>query len=172
MLPASDYESSANWASCTISGWPPFSPKHRLPRAGKGIKCTPFCLPSHTSHFLQPLDLAVYGPLKTTWKAISKDYKVATHASNLTKEAFSSIVGRLWEKRFQSLHLKAGFHACGLFPFYANAVFPYKMVTALPFTINSEGMPAPSKPETSLMKELRHFFADHLKPIKGESARN
>ena len=38
------------------------------------------------------------------------------------------------------------------------------MATALPFTESSEGMPAPSKAETPLRKELRHFFADHLKP--------
>ena len=124
----------------------------------------PFCLPSHTSHFLQPLDVAVYGPLKSAWKAILKDYKVTTRASNLTKEAFPSMVAKLWEKTFQPLHLKAGFRACGLFPFNANAVLPYKMATALPFTESSEGMPVHSKPETPLRKELRHFFADHLKP--------
>ena len=73
------------------------------------------------------------------------------------------MVAKLWEKTFQPLHLKAGFRACGLFPFNANAVLPYKMVTALPFTESSEGMPAPSKAETPLRKELRHFFADHLK---------
>ena len=126
----------------------------------------PFCLPSHTSYFLRPLDVAVYGPLKTAWKAILKDYKIATRATNLTKEAFPSMAARLWEKSFQTLHLKAGFRACGLFPFNANGVLPYKMGAVLPFTNSSEGMPLTSKPETLLRKELKHFFADHLQPTE------
>ena len=36
----------------------------------------PFCLLSHTSHFLQPLDVAVYVPLKTAWKAYLKTTKL------------------------------------------------------------------------------------------------
>lgn len=29
------------------------------------------CLPSHTTHALQPCDVGVFGPLATTWKACS-----------------------------------------------------------------------------------------------------
>ena len=54
----------------------------------------PFCLPSHTSHFLQPLDVGVYGPMKKMWKLILKDYKVATRASAVTKQVFR---GCLWQ---------------------------------------------------------------------------
>ena len=32
----------------------------------KGVNI--FCLPPHTTHILQPLDMKVYGPLTQTWK--------------------------------------------------------------------------------------------------------
>ena len=35
-----------------------------------------FCLPSHTTHALQPLDVGVYGPLKSRWGKILKEYKM------------------------------------------------------------------------------------------------
>ena len=51
----------------------------------KGIHL--YCLPPHTTHILQPLDVGVYGPVKQAWKAIMKDYKTNI-AANVTKEAF------------------------------------------------------------------------------------
>jgi hypothetical protein len=53
---------------------------------GKGVHI--FCLPPHTTHILQPLDVGVYGPLKQTWKRILKGYKLATLAANVSKENF------------------------------------------------------------------------------------
>ena len=46
-----------------------------------------YCLPPHTTHILQPLDVGVYGPVKQAWKKILKDYKTETLAANVTKEA-------------------------------------------------------------------------------------
>ena len=40
-----------------------------------------FCLPSHTTHALQPLDVGVYGPLKSRWGKILKEYKMETCCS-------------------------------------------------------------------------------------------
>ena len=64
-----------------------------LLKLAKESNVHPFCFPSHTSNFLQLLDVAVYGPLKSIWRSILKDYKVATRALNITKEAFPSITG-------------------------------------------------------------------------------
>ena len=37
-----------------------------------------FCLPSHSTHTLQLLDVGVYGPLKSQWGKILKEYKMET----------------------------------------------------------------------------------------------
>lgn len=47
-----------------------------------------FCLPPHTTHVLQPLDVGVYGPVKKVWQGIVKSYKTTTLSANITKETF------------------------------------------------------------------------------------
>ena len=47
-----------------------------------------FCLPPHTTHILQPLDVGVYGPAKKAWKTILKDHKIKTLSEYVTKEEF------------------------------------------------------------------------------------
>ena len=44
-----------------------------------------FCLPPHTTHILQPLDVGVYGPLKQSWKRILKVYNMTTLAANVSR---------------------------------------------------------------------------------------
>lgn len=59
----------------------------------KGIHL--FCLPPHTTHILQPLDVGVYGPVKKCWKKILKDHKLRTMAETVLKEDFPGKVGYL-----------------------------------------------------------------------------
>ena len=47
------------------------------------------CLPPHTTHILQPLDVGVYGPVKKAWRGILKAYKTRTLGANVTKEEFA-----------------------------------------------------------------------------------
>ena len=46
------------------------------------------CLPPHTTHLLQPLDVGVYGPIKKAWKDILKSYKTRTLGTAITKTVF------------------------------------------------------------------------------------
>lgn len=52
----------------------------------KGIHL--YCLPPHSTHIVQPLDVGVYGPVKQEWKRILKEYKTTNMAANVTKEVF------------------------------------------------------------------------------------
>ena len=47
-----------------------------------------FCFPPHLTHILQPLDVGVYGAVKSTWKLVLKEHKLSTLAQNVTKEDF------------------------------------------------------------------------------------
>ena len=55
------------------------------------------CLPPHSTHLLQPLDIAVFGPMKAAWKRLLKENQIATCAANVTKEDFPGLVAKLWE---------------------------------------------------------------------------
>ena len=56
-----------------------------------------YCLPAHCSHILQPLDIAVFGPIKVEWNNqlnyFRVNYKVA-----MTKSHFFQVFDKTWKK--------------------------------------------------------------------------
>jgi len=74
------------------------------------------CLPSHTTHALQPLDVDIYGPVKKSWRKILKDYKMETCAQIVDKTVFPCLLKKLWEDSFKAEYLAAGFRKAGLCP--------------------------------------------------------
>ena len=47
-----------------------------------------YCLPPHTTHILQPLDVGVYGPIKNTWKKILNEHKMQTRQPQWPRKSF------------------------------------------------------------------------------------
>ena len=67
----------------------------KLLEKAKSINIHLICLPAHTSHVRQPLDVGVFGPMKATWRSVLKEYKTKTRAANVTKEVFLSLLNQL-----------------------------------------------------------------------------
>ena len=122
------------------------------------------CLPAHTSHILQPMDVGVFGPMKATWKRLLKEYKTSTRAANVTKDVFPSLLDQLWATSLLPEHIKAGFRASGLLPLNAAAIPQYKVVPSIAVTRDVSISTAVK--ETPLRTELRHFFAKRLQPAQ------
>ena len=82
-------------------------------------------LPPNTTHLTQPLDVAFFRPLKSTWRAILTEWKEKTRAATtLPKEDFPKLLKKV-EEKIQFRHasnLIAGFRACGIVPFNREAV--------------------------------------------------
>ena len=95
------------------------------------------CLPSHTSHILQPMDVGVFGPMKATWKRLLKEYKTSTRAANVTKEVFPTLLKKLLDSSLRPEHITAGFRASGLHPLKPSAIPVYKLVLVRTLTIAS-----------------------------------
>ena len=72
------------------------------------------CLPPYCTHVMEPLDVSVYGAVKTAWRKVLKEHQLATCAAVVTKEDFPALLLRLWELSFKPEHLKNGFVKCGL----------------------------------------------------------
>ena len=66
-----------------------------LIKKARSLKIHLFCLPPNTTHILQPLDVGVFGPVKSAWRKILKQYKVRTRAANITKDIFPSLIKEL-----------------------------------------------------------------------------
>ncbi|KAF2006458.1 DDE-domain-containing protein [Amniculicola lignicola CBS 123094] len=73
-------------------------------------------LPSHTSHKLQPCDVAVFAPLKTAYREQVERLERGG-VNTLGKEHFTSLYSPARERAFTPKNIKAGFAASGLFPF-------------------------------------------------------
>lgn len=75
-----------------------------------------YCLPSNTTHELQPLDKACYKPFETYWDQEVLQFLQATRAKNLKKDDFNKILTRVWEKSMTHANITSGFRATGLYP--------------------------------------------------------
>jgi hypothetical protein len=78
-------------------------------------------LPSHTSHKLQPCDVAVFAPLKAAYRG-QVDRLERAGTNTIGKEHFTSLYSPARERAFTERNIKAGWAATGLFPFNPDRV--------------------------------------------------
>ena len=78
-------------------------------------------LPSHTSHKLQPYDVAVFASLKVAYHE-QVDRLERGGVNIIGKQHFTSLFSPAREKAFTLKKIKAGFAASGLFPFNPDRV--------------------------------------------------
>ncbi|CAH2100758.1 unnamed protein product [Euphydryas editha] len=73
-------------------------------------------LPPNLTHFMQPLDLTVFKPLKTAWNNLMIQWNRTNPGTALPREEFSKYIKVLWEEHFPPRLLVSGFLHTGLFP--------------------------------------------------------
>jgi hypothetical protein len=78
-------------------------------------------LPSHTSHKLQPCDVAAFAPLKAAYRD-QVDRLEQGGVNTIGKEHFTALYSPARERAFTPKNIKAGFAASGLFPFNPDRV--------------------------------------------------
>jgi len=77
---------------------------------------TMLSFPPHTTHKLQPLDVAVYGPFKRYYNAACDDFMV-TNPRPLTIYDIASIASGAFLRAFTPANITAGFKCTGIEPF-------------------------------------------------------
>jgi hypothetical protein len=78
-------------------------------------------LPSHTSHKLQPCDVAVFAPLKAAYREQVERLERGG-VNTIGKEHFTPLFSPARVKALTAKNIKAGFAASGLFPFNPDRV--------------------------------------------------
>ena len=74
------------------------------------------CLPPISTHVLQPLDVAVYGPLKAHWWKLLRDLlEKEPEAKVLNKTKFPALLKKLTERLDSEALLPKGFEKGGNF---------------------------------------------------------
>ena len=81
-----------------------------------------FCLPPHTTHECQPLDVGLFGPLKKYWQ--QECHKFYQNHLNvvITKLNFNRVFRVAWLQAVSPSNLCGGFRKAGVFPFNRDAV--------------------------------------------------
>lgn len=82
----------------------------------------------NATHILQPLDVAVFRPLKASWRNCVQEWKASNNEAKVKRENFAPILEKALMKTDMESHLKHGFRACGLYPFDANLIPYHKLL--------------------------------------------
>ena len=108
------------------------------------------CLPSHTSHILQPLDVGVFKSFKSFFSKACRQYMAKNVGRVITEDILASVVGSAIAQSHTPLNILGGFKKAGIYPFNPGEVIDRQL--------------APSK---ALKKpETQSFSPDQIKLFK------
>lgn len=111
-------------------------------------------LPANSTHLLQPLDVAFFGPLEKQWREILSEWKssdLGGNASSIEKSQFPRLLNKLiTNAEMTSENMISGFSETGIFPLDRN-----KVLQTLPLE-NVEGV----------SEEVSAVYLDDLKAMR------
>ena len=98
------------------------------------------CLPPHTTHILQPLDVGVFKPFKSAFSQACHKYMYVMQQPGrvVTTDVLASLVGEAWPRSFTPLNILSGFRKCGIQPFNPGKVGDRTLAASKGVTPESE----------------------------------
>ncbi|CAG2230816.1 unnamed protein product [Mytilus edulis] len=81
-----------------------------------------FCLPPHTTHWTQPLDRSVFGPLKRSYNLCCEAFLRQNPGRIVTRYDFCGLFKQAFNEKMNLVNIFSGFRATGIFPFKPNAI--------------------------------------------------
>lgn len=107
------------------------------------------CLPSHTTHYLQPLDRSFFKSLKNHYYAACNNFLKTNPTRKLGRLQFGTLLGSAWGKSATVENGMSGFRATGIAPFNPVAIPEYAYVT-IRMELDSAATPSPNLNTTPL----------------------
>lgn len=80
------------------------------------------CLPSHSTHYLQPLDRAFFKPLKAYYRSAANEWVRAHPGQRIERRHFGELLGSAWSNAATTEIARSGFSATGIFPLCPSAI--------------------------------------------------
>ena len=81
-----------------------------------------YCLPAHSSHAMQPLDVGFFGPMKALWFRHLQKWHMDNPGRPFVKGNFPAVIKAVWEESKSVEKAKKGFLRSGLMPLNPSAV--------------------------------------------------
>jgi hypothetical protein len=100
------------------------------------------CMPPHSSHILQPLDVGCFGPLKKSYGR-QIEHLMRQQCTHITKEDFIPAFQAAFQDSLTESNIKGGFRGAGLVPFD-----PERVISALDLKLRTP-TPQNSRPSTA-----------------------
>lgn len=94
-------------------------------------------LPPHSSHWLQPLDKGVFGPLKKAFNIACSDFMSQSPGNVVVKATFAKLFSTAWEKAVTSDNIRQGFKFTGIWPYDMHVIPPHAFAPATVYTDES-----------------------------------
>ena len=114
-----------------------------------------FCLPPHTTHVAQPLDVSFFGPLKKNWSKVCQ-FMSENPGKVVTKFNFSSLFAKAWYLTIRPDLIVSGFRKVGVCPFDSSAIKPYTSTLEASKSTTMKDQLSPSSPkETADIPECK-----------------
>ena len=115
------------------------------------------CLPAHTTHILQPLDVGVFKSFKSHFSKACSGYLSKHPGRVITTDVIASLVAEAWPNSFTLVNILSGFRKCGIFPINPGAVSDRQLAPskALRAGRESEEPTSPFTPEQDALYERR-----------------
>jgi hypothetical protein len=89
-----------------------------------------FCLPAHSSHFLQPLDVSLFGPFKTFYYSECSSFMQKNIGQVITRYDMCQIACKAYLKAMTPINIQAGFRKTGIYPLSKDVVPMEKLFPA------------------------------------------
>ena len=109
------------------------------------------CIPAHTTHILQPLDVGVFKSFKSYYyKACKKE--LADHPNRvITTEQIAGLVGRAWPQSLTPVNIMSGFKKCGIYPLNPGEITDRQLAPSTLFP-NKDTLPVADPDVKSVVK--------------------
>jgi hypothetical protein len=135
-----------------------------------------FALPSHCSHWLQPLDRGVFSSFKKAWCEEMRMFTRSAAGGKLEKRDFFRIFNPSWKKAFTIENCQGAFRGSGIFPFHPSAVpeaayLPSRITERSMSNISNVGLSSEPvvRKETDLIAPSTNTPADLPAPTTSDS---
>ena len=102
---------------------------YHLANALKEKQIVLYGLPPNSTHFMQPLDVAVFGPLKAAWKAHASAWMADNQSEIIDLQNFAPVFIELYYAKCTAPKIVNGFKKCGIHPLDSEAPDYSKITT-------------------------------------------
>ncbi|XP_050297262.1 uncharacterized protein LOC126736773 [Anthonomus grandis grandis] len=134
-------------------------------------------LPSHTTHFLQPLDRAVFKSLKSAWNNVCNKWMRSNSSRKISRLQFGTLISEAWAKAATTSNAISAFKSTGIYPYDPDIIPDYAyLIDENAENRQHDGMPAENQKKSDEARvctqpELPFVPSTLAEPIAGPSSR-